>query len=349
LRYLTYLEDPTLASYRLDHSPRHGLDTVLVCWWAVVTGTSGRTYNVMRSLPLPDVGASMNFGAYRGDDELDHAGPLVFSFREHRAVEPFEVHQERDAVVYAGESFRFALAVDGYEWSDARERISLSAERLGQACTFWVPEQRGVDHPHLSRSHLGRVRGTIDGDPVDGIFMCDVIYTRPGLSFRESKFTTQLHNYWMNWLVEYEDGSVEGGFAWRGRPGTRFAAAHHYVDGRSHARSDARIRVERTERGTMERVVLELGDDLTAEFEQHGSFDWPIHTYGTVRAISRDKAVARSWNYSENFPLNWGDVEDYQAAYAKLHGQYPSLQGLLDDTRVVDGSIAFPTARVEVS
>ena len=342
LRYVTYLEEPTLGSYRLDYCPRDGLATVLICPWVVVTGESGATYNVMRALPLPDAGVSVSFGAYRGSDRLEEPSPLVYSFEDFAAVQRYRVVQSRDAILYAGGSFSLALGVSAYDWTEAGGRVALHAERLGQACTFWAPEQPGLVHPLLSRSHLGKVDGTIDGDPVAGIFMCDVIYSRPGLSFKETRFTRDLHNYWMNWLVEYEDGSLEGGFAWRGQPGTGFAAAHHFVDGISSARSDARLTIERTERGTMRRVILALGDDLSVDFDQHGSTDWPIHTYGTVRRISRDKPVRRSWNYSENFPLNWGDVEDYQAAYARLHGRYPSLQGLLEGARVIDERIAFP-------
>ena len=120
MRYVTYLEEPTLESYRLDHSPRDGLGSVLICWWADVTGAAGDRYNVMRAIELPEKHLSLNFGAYRGTGRLDEAGPLAFSFREHPAVEPYWVEQAADATVYAGQSFRLALGVSDYAWSDAR-------------------------------------------------------------------------------------------------------------------------------------------------------------------------------------------------------------------------------------
>lgn len=340
MRYLTYLEEPTLASYRLDHSPRDGLGSVLICWWADVTGASGERYNAMRAIELPEKHLSMNFGAYRGTGVLDEAGSLVFPFREHPALEPYWVEQAPDATVYAGNSFRLALGVGEYAWSDAGGRVEIAARRLGQACTFWVPAQLGFDHPVLSRSHFAKAVGVIEGDPVEGIFMVDCIYGTPGLTFRETEFTTRLHNYWMDWLVEYDDGSYEGGFAWRGMPGTGFAAAHHVVDGVSHARNDARIEVDRTDRGTMRTVTLSLGSEVELAFAQGGSYDWPIHTHGTAVSSSRNRTIVKSWNYSENFPVNWRLVEEYQAAYAALYGRYPSLQQLLSDARVLDGAIA---------
>ena len=344
MRYSTYLEEPTLESYRLDHCPRDGLAPVLICWWVNVTGQSGATYNVMRAVQLPQNGTSMNFGAYRGTGVLDEPGALLYSFREHPAIEPYWVEQGDEALVYAGTSFRLALGVHDYSWSEASGRIRLGARRLGQACTFWVPRQDGFAHPVLSRSHFAKVSGTIDNDPVEGIFMVDNIYSRPGLTFRETQFTTKLHNYWMDWLVEYDDGGHEGGFAWRGQPGTGFAAAHHIVDGRSRARSDARIEVARTERGTMESVELSLGQELRIVFEQHGSYDWPIHTYGTAVPGAGSRKVVKSWNYSENFPLNWGLVEEHQATHAALYGRYPSLQHLLRGARVTNGALSFASS-----
>jgi hypothetical protein len=76
LRYFAYLEEPTLASYRLDYCPRHALATVLICPWVVVTGEMGTTYNVMRALPLPESAVSVSFGAYRGSDRLDEVSPF---------------------------------------------------------------------------------------------------------------------------------------------------------------------------------------------------------------------------------------------------------------------------------
>lgn len=142
----------------------------------------------------------------------------------------------------------------------------------------------------------------------------------------EMGMLTKLHNLWLNWLVEYEDGSHEGGYAWRGRPGAGFAAAHHVVvDGVSTACSHARVDTHFTERGTVHEVDLALGGETALVLEQAGSTDWPLHTCGTVGSINRGKKIARSWNYTEFFPLNWSAVADYQAAHDALFGRRPSF------------------------
>jgi hypothetical protein len=203
---------------------------------------------------------------------------------------------------------------------------------------YWVAEDRDavsyIGSTFRFDFGVDRYRGTIDGTPVEGLFMLDYIYSRPDAMWTEMGMLTKLHNLWLNWLVEYEDGSLEGGYAWRGRPGNGFAAAHHYVGGVSTARSDAVLTTARTERGTVSGVELRLGD-LVVDLEQHGSCDWPLHTCGTVRAISGGRgAIAKSWNYTEAFPLNWWAVADYQAAHKALFGTYPSFQRLMRGARV---------------
>jgi hypothetical protein len=127
-------------------------------------------------------------------------------------------------------------------------------------------------------------------------------------------------------------------------PGLDFTAAHHVVDGVSRARPDAAMTLHRTERGSIDSLTLDLGGELHIEFEQQGSYDWPIHTYGTKARVSRDKTVARSWCYMENMPLNWGLVEEYQLVSARLKGRYPSLQRVLEGASVVDGRIVYAGA-----
>jgi hypothetical protein len=342
MQYTTYLDPVTLESLRLDHSPRDDMGVVHICFYALLTGESGSRYNIMRSLPHPEKRSTMNFGTYRGTDELDATGMLIIPFREHPAVESFWSTYGEDSIVYEGETFRYELDCQGYRWQDAHGRIDVRAERLGQSFNLYVPKQDLFEYPIILRDHLAKMTGTIDGEPVEGVFHDSHIYSRPDKTFHEINFTSKLENYWMDWLVEYDDGSLEGGFAMRGQPITDYTIAHHYVDGKSQARSDATIEVTRNERGTMQHVRLTQGKNFDLHLEQHGSFDWPLHTYGTVASIAnRDKKIVKSWNYTENWPQNWGQVENYQLAHAELFGRYPSLRAILEKSRVVDEKLIF--------
>jgi hypothetical protein len=341
LRYLNYLEDwPGKDGYRISFTPK-GLCTSLICPWIIVTGESGKVYQFMRGYGIADPSLVLTFGGYVGNGVLDIQGDLLYSFRELPAAEPFHIRETPDEVLYGSAHHELSLADAAFRWKDADGRIDVHARPIGQPATFWIPQQDGMPHAMLSRSHLGLVAGSIDDDPVRGLWTHDHMYSTPGVPFMETEFVKRVHNYWMNWLVEYSDGSYEGGTAWRGKPGTGFAAAHHVVDGVSTARSDARISAEWTDRGSVSVLRLTLGSDVEIEFEQHGSFDWPIHTYGTVCSISREKQVVRSWNYTEHFPHNFGLVEDLQRYDAALRGRYPSLQGMMEGARVVDGRLVY--------
>lgn len=341
MRYATFMEgQPRLDMFNLGRSPE-GFGSVMVCPWVVVTGESGAFYNVMRSVGMEDKNEALNFGSYRGADKFDQNAPLAISFKDQPVVEPFAQETGDDYVAYVGKTFRYECREDKVLWDEAGGRVKLEITPFGQVCSFKIPEQSGIPHPFFYRSFFGQVTGVIDGDPVTGLYQMDHIYSRPELNFRESGWADLVHNYWMNWLVEYEDGSVEGGHAWQGMPGTNFTAAHHVVDGVSTARPDAKMTFHRTERGSIDSLTLELGSDLRVDFEQKGTFDWPIHTYGVAASTSRGKKIARSWCYMENMPTNWVKVENLQLAHAELYGRYPSLQPILEGARIEDGAIVF--------
>jgi hypothetical protein len=341
MRYYVYLEEePTLASYRLNHAPAPDLCPVFICPYAVVSDADGQLYNVMRGIQGQDKGSSLNMGAYRLDGRLDAQCPMLFSWEDSPVSEPYAVTESADTVSYIGASYGLHFGVDEYRWVDAGGLIDLRARRLGQVCTFSVPRQEGYAYPQMMRNHLAKIEGTIDGVAVEGLFMLDFIYSRPDAMWSEMGMLSKLHNLWMNWLVEYEDGTLEGGYAWRGRPGTGFAAAHHFVDGASVARSDPQIVTTETERGTIREMTVRMGD-LTFELQQTGSTDWPLHTCGIVSAISTGKPIARSWNFTEYFPLNWQSVADYQAAHHALYGRYPSFQRLMQGARIDAERLVF--------
>jgi hypothetical protein len=342
MRYHCFLEgEPTLDAYRLNYQPWTDYSAVFICPFLVVTSESGKMFNLMRGIQWQEKGEAVNFGIYRLDGKLDQQCAMHYPFSEVPLVEPYWVTETAKAVSYVGKHFRFDFGTDSYRWIDAAGRVDITAKRLGQVCTFWIPTQDNFDHPQMLRSHLGKATGTIGGEKVEGLFMLDYIYSRPDSTWSEMGMLTKLHNVWMNWLVEYEDGSYEGGLAWRGRPGTQFAAAHHVRDGVSTARTDAALSTQSTERGSISHVTLKLGDEIEAELSQYGSCDWPLHTCGTVSKTSRGKKILKSWNYTEYFPLNWHAVADYMAAYQKLYGRRASFQSIMKGAAIVDQMLVF--------
>lgn len=341
LRYQSYLEQPSLAGFRFDHSPLAGTTLVFICPFVVCTSESGRMFQLMRGVNGRHKGVTLNFGIYEVTDELDRQGPFLYNAREAPLLEPLLVRDDGTTVSYDGDSFSLKFGLNGYRWMDAGGKVNLAIEPVGSVSTFSIPAQDRLAHPQVLRSHMGRVTGTIDGETVSGLFMADFIYSRPDLLWNEMGMMTELHNVWLNWLVEYEDGGYEGGLAWRGRPGTDFAAAHHVVDGISTGRCDAVIEFDTTERGTPTVVRLSLGTDTHVVLEQRGSQDWPMHTCGTVSSINRDRKIKRSWNYTEFYPLNWPNVLEYFKGYEALHGRPPSWRKTFEGARIRDQRVVW--------
>jgi hypothetical protein len=341
MKYYSYVAPPSLDGLSLEHTPRPGLAVSIVTFWFHATGQSGTHYNLIRAVGMPEQGSVLNFGIYRGSDDLDVRAELVIPVKEHPVVESCWMERSDTAVVYGGPSFQIEMGLDEYRWRDADDRIDLRAQRHGGVCSLWVPPQENFEHGFLDCSQIGKLTGTIDGDPVEGMFVDDHVYAKPGSTLPEAGLVSKVENYWTQWWVEYDDGSIEAGTAWRGRPGTGLGHAHHYVDGRSRARRDARIDVSRNQRGSMKHVVLSLGSDVRFEFEQTGSFDWPLHTYGHVSSSSRGRGIAKSWNYVENWPLNMHLIEDYQIARERLYGRPASLKRLLEGAQVVDEALVL--------
>jgi hypothetical protein len=341
LRYQSFLEQPWVPGFRMDYVPLAGTGLIFICPFVVCSSESGRMFQLMRGINGRQKGVTINFGIYEVTDELDVQGPFLYKADEAPVLEPLKVSDDGTTVTYGGDHFSLEFALAGYRWRDAGGKVDLTIEPVGSVSTFSIPAQERLEHSQVLRSHMGRVTGVIDGEAVSGLFMADFIYSRPDLLWNEMGMMTELHNVWLNWLVEYEDGGYEGGLAWRGRPGTEFAAAHHVIDGVSTGRCDARISFETTERGTPTVVQLSLGEDTHVELHQRGSQDWPMHTCGTVARINRDRKIRRSWNYTEFFPLNWPAVINYFNAYEELYGRPPSWRKTFAAARINDQRVVW--------
>ena len=147
---------------------------------------------------------------------------MLFPYKENPVAEPYSVTETADVVSYVGQSWRLDFGVDRYRWGDAGGRLDADTRRLGQVCTFWVPSSRGTTTRRCCARTSGMAKGRSTAIRSDGLFMLDYIYSFPGAMWTEMGMLTKLHNVWLNWLVEYEDGGYEGGYAWRGPPRYRF-------------------------------------------------------------------------------------------------------------------------------
>ena len=218
-------------------------------------------------------------------------------------MEPYEYSESADAVHFVGENVRLDLRVGSYDWYDAKGRFEIHVQQLGQACTFFVPKQEGIPAPLHERSEFGKATGQINGDPIEGFTFLDANYSHPGTLYFHLPLIRKLEKQWSMWLVEYSDGEIWGGFAWKGRGDTGFRAGHLVRNRVSTAYSDCRMLTTYDERGTVWKTRVELGGEWF-ELEQDTCSDWPPHTFGWVVSTSRGKDIAKGCNYTEWMPDN---------------------------------------------
>jgi hypothetical protein len=321
IKYEVWTEQPTLDFYRRDYCPRE--DYTLAGMWpgGIFTGASGKRYHGMRGFDelVRDNAHTYTFmelNEQNLNDNSPHLYPDELPFDQ---FEPFEYSETDDAVHYVGENVRVEVRVGSFDWYDAKGRYEIHVQQVGQACTFWVPEQEGIPVPIQHRSEIGKATGQINGDPVEGFTFLDSSYSHPGVMYFYLPLIQKLEKQWSMWLVEYNDGEMDAGFAWKGRGQTGFSAAHLIVNGVSTALSDSRTFTEYTRRGTAYKARVELGDQVV-ELEQDTVSDWPTHTFGKVVSTSRGKEIAKGWNYIEWMPDNTEKLlEGYLSGQIEVH------------------------------
>jgi hypothetical protein len=334
MEYYSYLEAPRLDAYSVEHQPRPGLPAAVVSFTALLTDSSGATYSLLRAIGITRKDLATQLGLQRGRGSVDAAAELVIPFNEVPVTEPCWTERTRETVTFAGPSFRIELGADEITWRDAGGRIELTIERLGQDGLLWIPPQPAFPQGLADRNYLGRARGTIDGEPVEGLFIDDRNYTRPDIPYYELGLP-RIELCWFGWLTEDEGGSCEAGTAWIGRPQRAVAHAHHYRDGISAIGLNPTVDLRRSgTRGAIERARLSLASGTTFEIEVRGYLDWPFHGYGTVSTSGSRAPIAKSWCFIESWPLNQEALEHHLRAHHQLYGRYPSLGRLLSDARI---------------
>ena len=338
VKYEVFIEQPTLDFYRLSYSPREDYTCTGLWIGGMFTGASGKHYHGMRG--FNEFGHGMAQSYYFMElKELWPAGnfaPDLYPELPIGQMESYEYSESADEVHFVGENVRLDTRVGSFDWYDAKGRWELHAKQLGQAFTFFVSEQDGIALPMQYRSQIGKAMGKINEDPVEGYTYFDVSYSKPGNIYFNLPLLRKIEKRWSSWLVEYTDGEIDGGVAWKGQGDTGFSAGHLLQKGVSTAVSDARVFTTYDERGTVWKTRIELGGEVV-ELEQDTCTSWPMHTFGRVVSTSRGKEIAKSWTFTEWVPDN---VEALTERY--LAGEFQDRRELLRDVRVENERLVFP-------
>ena len=333
VKYKVWTEQPTLDFYRLGYSPRK--DCILAGLWigGMFTGASGKRYHGMRGFDEFGQGMAHTYIFVKlNEHNLADFSPELYPELPIDQMERYEYSETADAVHFVGENVRLDTRVGSFDWYDGKGRWELHSEELGQAFTFWVPKQKGLPMPMQYRSQLGKATGKINGDPIEGYTYFDAIYSHSGFMYLKLPLIRKIEKQWSSWLVEYADGEIDGGVAWKGFGDTKFSAGHLLRSGVSTALPDARVFTTYDERGTVWKIRIELGGEVF-ELEQDACSDWPSHTFGRVVSTSRGKKIAKSWTFTEWVPDNIEELlERYLAGEIQTR---QARQGRIENERMV--------------
>jgi len=310
VNYKVFIEQPTLDFYRQGYCPREDYTRAGLWICVLVTGASGKRYTGERGFGELAQGMAQTYKFVKlNKRKLDDFSPELYPELPFQQMEPYDCSESADAVHFVGENVQLDAGIGGYDWHDAKGRWDIHVELIGQACTFWVPEQESIPVPHQHRSQMGKATGKINGDPVEGWGYIDASYSHPGVLYFNLPVIRKLEKQWSMWLVEYTDGEINAGFAWKGRGDIGFSAGHLIRNGVSTAVPNARTFTTYSKRGTVWKSRIELGGEVV-ELEQDTCAIWPVHTYGRVVSTSRGKKIAKSWNYTEWMPDNEEEIID---------------------------------------
>jgi hypothetical protein len=325
IRYEIWTGTPDLESFRLEYSPRDGLETCGYWPCVALRGESGNYYWVMltvneSTLPIAQVSDA---SVIHEPGFRQHSSPLIVPDMEIRRFRRFEFEDHGDNLEYR---FKWGghckIWPDKYEWWDLNGAVDLKIQQLGDAVYFRIPLQERIKFPIYHQSQTGVVSGNINGDPVFGLSLLDVVWTRPNKSWYDSECLRYIEQNWTMWLVEYEDGTYDGGYAWNGKEGWKFDAGHLIQNNVSTACQTARSTVTSHEIGLPERIDIDYGGHYQVQCDFTHQADWPMHLVGKVSATSAGKKIKDSMVVTEWIPYNMDDILD-----GKIPGlnKYPDL------------------------
>ena len=168
--------------------------------------------------------------------------------------------------LWGGESeYRVDVSLgDSVRWDDSG-KLALTGRRIGPGAMTYVPSRRGRHGTGVC--HTGvfyEAEGSVIGEPVQGIFIVEQIFTEPGEVLSDSSIRRRFAGGWNGFATVFEDGSSHLGHIAYGAGPFRFA---NIVEGDRHiAEEIVAIDTETSEDGLGKRAVYTLANGERWEF-----------------------------------------------------------------------------------
>ena len=332
LRYEIWTAPVPLENYKPHFTPRSELG---ICgFWPcqALVGESGNRYWFMLTIGSggkPTISIS-DASVIREPGLTSRSSPLLIDGSALRTWHRYEYEEAGDRL-----EFRFPsgghLIMDPrqYHWVDFDGRIDLTVTQHGDGVFFRIPVQDRIDCPIYHQSQTGLVEGHVDGDPVFGLSLLDYVWGKPATPWVLTEAFLEIEKHWTMWLVEYEDGTFDGGYAWSAKPPYIFDCGHLIRDEVSSGCQSAVTTPTFGESGLPERLHIDYGGQYEVELEFTHLADFPLHPIGHVVATSNPKPMKRTIAVTEWVPDNIADL---------IHGRVPGCTSH-DDMNTFDAKI----------
>ena len=335
LRYEIWTAPVSLDSYKPDWTPRPNELEMCGFWPCVaLVGESGKSYCFMLSL------GDSNRPVFQLSDASvitepgfnSKSSPLLIDGKDLRKWSRYEYEENDKEVIYRLKNGGYVrIDPNGYDWVDCDGKINLNVQQKGEGVFFRIPKQDRIEYPIYHQSQTGLVTGTIDGDPVFGLSLLDYVWSKPNTTWVATEAFCDIEEHWTMWLAEFEDGTFDGGYAWKGKDGFHFNAGHLIQDGVSSACQQAKTQATWGSVGLPEKLHIDYGGQYDVDLEFTHQADWPFHPVGHVNKTSSGKAIKRSIAITEWVPRNVRDL---------LTGKYPECANYTEihtfDSVIVD-------------
>lgn len=342
IRYEIWTAPVPIDNYRPDFTPRPELGMCGLWPCQALVGESGNRYWFMLTIASEGTKTvSVSDASVIPDAGLTaRSSPLLIDGEHLRTRHHYEFTEAGDRL-----EFRFPsgghLVMDPkqYHWVDFGGKIDLTVTQKGDGVFFWIPRQDRIDCPIYHQSQTGLVEGYVDGDPVFGLSLLDYVWARPNQSWVLTEAFLEIEKHWTMWLVEYEDGTFDGGYAWSAKPPLIFDAGHLIQNEVSTGCQTAVTTPTFGDAGLPEHLHIDYGGQYAVELGFTHLADFPFHPVGHVESTSAGKPIKRSIAVTEWVPDN---IEDL------LYGRVPGCSGYADLNSfdaVIENHRVVPAAR----
>jgi hypothetical protein len=189
-------------------------------------------------------------------------------------------------------------------WTEG-DLIDVVGTPIPNPTQFCIPDARNP-LVYTNRSFLCN-EGTVNGEPVDGIFNHDIMHLRPGQGWFHTRYYREIEGVWCVFITEFEDGNIHYGELVWGQENFSLAVITR-TDGETIIATDIDVEVDLDEDGYAKLIQWHVLPGETWEWQSIGTrfpktpIEGPRWGEGVVRRQGDGRTWVKTDAYLDCFP-----------------------------------------------